>query len=249
MNARPLLPWRGGLLLAAAVAVAVPIAAIWLGDDDGDPSLLVLAPSSLAPIEDDLDAALSAAGIGPIEWVFAGSQSIVAQVADGVPADVVLVADTVAHDAVIAADDRYDRGVAFATNHLVLAVAPDNPGRVDDVSALADPAALIGVCAPEVPCGRLAAAATDALGVGVRPDTEETSARALTTKLSTGELDAGLVYRTDAQAANLATIPVEGLDRFTNTYWGTANDRGTAVLDLLTTDAIAAVLDAAGFAT
>ena len=70
MTGRPLLPWRSGLLLAAAVAVAIPIAARSFADDD--PRLLVLAPSSLAPIEDELSVAMIAAGVGPVEWVFAG---------------------------------------------------------------------------------------------------------------------------------------------------------------------------------
>ena len=246
MTPRPILPWRSALLLAAAVAVAVPIAALALdpGDDD---ALLVLAPSSLAPIEDDLNATMLDAGVGPIEWVFAGSQSLVAQVADGVPADAVLVADQVAFDAVLDAGGDLDREITFASNHLVLAVAPDNPGDVASVADLADPERLIGVCAAEVPCGRLAAAALAELGISVSPDTEETSARALTAKITSGELDAGLIYITDARAAGLDIVDEDELARFENTYHGAGTAAAGPFLDALLGDEAAEVFTNAGF--
>ena len=245
MTPRPLLPWRSVLLLAAAVAAAIPLTAVWLTDDD--PALLVLAPSSLAPIEGELTVAMAAAGIGPVEWVFAGSQSLVAQVADGVPADVVLVADRRSLDAVIGVDPTLDGDIVFATNRLVLAVAPTNPGDVDALDDLADPDRLIGVCAVQVPCGRLAAVALDDLGLTVSADTEETSARALTAKIATGELDAGLVYRTDARSAALDVVVDEDLDRFVNTYHGVGTPVGTPVLDFLAGDGAARILTEAGF--
>ena len=245
MNPRPLLPWRSVLALAAAVAVAVPVAAFWLDGDDDD-RLLVLAPSSLAPIEDELDDAFADAGIGPVDWVFAGSQSLVAQVGDGVPADVVLVADEVTHEAV-RATGAFANEASFARNHLVLAVAPGNPGDIAALDDLAEPDHLVGVCAPDVPCGRLAAAALGELGVTPATDTEEASVRALTTKLTTAELDAGLIYRSDALAAGLEVVATPGLDAFTNTYVGRANAAGVDVLETLTGDRVQTMLREAGF--
>ena len=247
MTRRPLLPWRSGLLLAAVVAIAVPVAALWLDGSDDRGRLLVLAPSSLAPIEDELTAALNDGGIGPIEWVFAGSQSLVAQLADGVPADVVLVADTFTLDAVTDQTDALTGARIFASNRLVLAVAPDNPGAVSALADLADPDRLIGVCAAEVPCGRLASTALSALGLTPSPDTEETSVRALTSKLVSGELDAGLVYRTDAIAAGLEVVAEDELRPFENTYHGVATTAGRPLLDALAEPEVAAVFDAAGF--
>lgn len=240
------------LLSGLTMLVAIPtIAALWLalsGGDDTDP-IVVLAPSSLAPVQDELDAAIRARGIDAPSWVFAGSQAIVAQVADGAPADVVLTADRVSFDAVRAAGADFPTELFFAENHLVLAVADGNPGGVDELADLEDDSLLIGQCAEVVPCGRLALTVLDAYGVDARLDTEETSVRALTTKLATGELDAGLIYHSDAIAGGLTIIDVPGIDAFTNTYWGTATDDGEAVLSFLATDEAQAILAAAGFRT
>ena len=82
------------LLLVGLVAlVAIPtLVAFWLASTGGDDeaSVLVLAPSSLAPLETELTDGLAAVGVTDVEWVFAGSQRLVAQLADGAPADVVL---------------------------------------------------------------------------------------------------------------------------------------------------------------
>lgn len=249
---------RRRLLLIGMVALAaIPtIAALGLAGSAGDGRAtppIALAPSSLAPVHEALDAAMTAQGITPPEWVFAGSQSLVAQLEDGAPADIVITADEISFIAARAAGAPQTEAPAerffaeFARNHLVLAVADGNPGSVNGFDALADDNLLIGLCADTVPCGRLAVEALTRIGIDPRVDTEESSARALTTKLSSGELDAGLVYRSDALAADLQTVSAEALERFTNSYWGTANDAGIAILRFLTTDQAQAVLAEAGF--
>ena len=247
MNPRPTLPWRSGLLLAGALALAVPLAALWLDGGEDPDGLLVLAPSSLATIERELDEAMNAAGVGPIEWVFGGSQSLVAQVADGVPADVVVVADVIARDAVIAAEPSLSDSTSFASNTLVFAVAPDNPARLTSFADLAEPEHLLGICAIDVPCGRLAATALADLGVTAAVDTEETSVRALTTKITSGELDGGLIYRTDALAADLDVIDEDALAHFGNDYYAMSTEDGRPFVDLLRGSAIADILAGAGF--
>ena len=223
MNRRTPLP------LVAGAALSL-VAGLWIATRTSDATTLVLAPSSFAPVEAELDAGLAAAGIGPVEWVFAGSQSLVAQLVDGAPADALITADLTTFDAARAADVTWPDEQSIASNALVLAVAPGNPGNVEELRALEDAELVIGSCAIEVPCGRLANAATTALGVTTTPDTEETSARALTAKLIAGEIDAALVYRSDARAAGLEVVPVDGLDTFVNEYRGSGNARGMEVL-------------------
>lgn len=223
MNRRTPLP------LVAGAALSL-VAALWIATTTSDATILVLAPSSFAPVEAELDAGLAAAGIGPVEWVFAGSQSLVAQLVDGAPADALITADLTTFDAARAADVTWPDEQSIASNALVLAVAPGNPGNVEELRALEDADLVIGSCAIEVPCGRLANAATTALGVTTTPDTEETSARALTAKLIAGEIDAALVYRSDARAAGLEVVAVDGLDTFVNEYRGSGNARGMEVL-------------------
>ena len=59
-----------------------------------------------------------------------------------------------------------------------------------------------------MPCGDLARQALAAAGVQPEVDTEEPDVRSLLTKLAAGELDGGIVYRTDVVAAG---ADVEGV--------------------------------------
>lgn len=238
------------VLLGLVALAAIPtLAALWLAGStaDDEEAILVFAPSSFAPIQAELDAGLSDDGIGPVEWVFAGSQSLVAQLVDGAPADALVTADLETFEAAQTAGATWPTERTLALNVLVLAVADENPGEVAGLADLADPDLLVGMCATEVPCGRLAAEATAALGTTIAPDTQETSARALTAKLVAGEIDAGLIYRSDAQAAGLSVIPVDGLDTFANEYWGTGNDRGAAVVNWLAGESGQLILADAGW--
>jgi molybdate transport system substrate-binding protein len=52
-----------------------------------------------------------------------------------------------------------------------------------------------------MPCGEFGREALSKAGIEPSVDTNETDVRSLLTKLEAGELDAGIVYRTDVQAA------------------------------------------------
>jgi molybdate transport system substrate-binding protein len=64
------------------------------------------------------------------------------------------------------------------------------------------------MCAPEVPCGRLAQEILADAGVDARPVSLEENVRAVLTKVELGEADAGIVFTTDVAAAGGA---VEGV--------------------------------------
>ena len=248
------LPRRSVLWVVAAVAATPFALLVWNAMTPGDDPALVFAPSSLAPLQDTIDATLAAEGIDAVEWVFAGSQSLVAQIADGAPADVLITADQVSFDAAIAAgfDGTATGGrVTIATNHLVLAVAPGDPGEIAALADLGDPDRLIGLCAVDVPCGRLATEALDSVGVVPSVDTHETSVRALTTKIASGELDAGLIYRSDAIAAGLAVVDEDALAHVITIYqssW-TGDPAHLGFASFLTSSAFEGILLDAGFGT
>ena len=238
-------------ILALVAVVSIPIIAFFaLAASDDDPGrVLILAPSSLAVAQDELDSALAQLGIPAPEWVFAGSQAIVAQLIDGAPADLLLTANRATLDRANDAGVTGATEVAFTENHLVLAVAEGNPGNIAKLVDLANPSLLIGVCAADVPCGQLANKMTAALGVDVAADTEEPNARSLSTKLAAGELDASLIYRTDALATGVEVIDVPGIADYRTTYWGTSLTGDSAVLDFLLSDTGQAILRSAGFAS
>ncbi len=102
-----------------------------------------------------------------------------------------------------------DRPATLASNELVIAVAPDNPAGIGGLDDLTDPDRFVGLCASEVPCGDLADRVVADAGVTVEPDTREPDVRSLLTKVEAGELDAGLVYRTDVAASATGVTAID----------------------------------------
>ena len=182
--------------------------------DDSEP-LLVLAAASLADSFDSMATAFEEANPGiDVEISVAGSSALSVQIEQGAPADVVALAAVTPMNALVDAG-LVETPVPFATNSMVLAVPDDNPGEVDSLAALADPDLLVGVCAPQVPCGEYARQVFDAAGVEASLDTEEPDVRSLAGKLAAGELDVGLVYATDVRAMpdRLRIVPLPpGID-------------------------------------
>jgi molybdate transport system substrate-binding protein len=115
--------------------------------------------------------------------------------------DVFASADEATMAAVEAAGEVAAHPRTFARNHLVLAVPPGNPGSVKGLEDLAREELWVGLCAPEVPCGRYARAVLERAGVKPALDTEEADVRALLTRVALGELDVAVTYATDVAAA------------------------------------------------
>jgi molybdate transport system substrate-binding protein len=189
---------------------ALATAASCGGADDVDSTILVLAAASLTDAFADIEERFEDANPGlDVEISHGGSSSLRVQVSEGAPADVVAFADADLM-ADLASDGLVDTMETIATNALVLAVPADNPGDVASIDDLSDSRLLIGVCAPQVPCGGYAQELLDRAGVTASIDTEEPDVRALAAKVASGELDAGLVYATDVDAfdGDLATVPL-----------------------------------------
>jgi molybdate transport system substrate-binding protein len=201
-----------------AFAVVATIAFTGCGSDNA--STVAMVPSSFTGLTDAVDT-----GIGTeVDWIIAGSSRLVRQLADGATADLLITADAeTMHDAVdqgLVAGDP----VTIARNRLVVALAPGNPGGIDEPDDLVDADLLIGVCAVEVPCGRLTARVRIESGLELAVDTEEPNVRSLALKISRGELDAGLVYATDASDLGLATLPADTVNEFETEYLAASVD-------------------------
>ena len=184
------------------------IALVWVlpscSSDNGE--TLIFAASSLAVATDDIDAVLETEGLTPTpEWVLAGSSRLIAQVRDGARPDIIISADASQLEEILVL------GYVLVdhpriTNRLVLAVADNNPAGITSIDDLSLEGPLIGLCAPEVPCGATALRMAAQFGITFRPDTAEPNVRSLAHKLANGELDAGLVYATDARSLGLEII-------------------------------------------
>jgi molybdate transport system substrate-binding protein len=131
----------------------------------------------------------------------AASSSLREQILAGAPADVLASAGAADLDALAAAGALAGAPRVFARNRMVIAVPAGNPAGITGLGDFADPGLLIGLCAAEVPCGRYAGQALASAGVTPVPDSLEPDVRALLTKIASGELDAGIIYSTDADAA------------------------------------------------
>lgn len=174
--------------------------------------ITVLAAASLTDVFTAIAQQVEAEHPGTsVTLSFAASSELVAQVQAGAPADVLATANTQTMSSVV------DAGLAtgpevFAANQLQIAVPRGNPGDVDgldDLAAGASPDRLVALCAAQVPCGKAADQAFAAAGLTSGADTLEQDVRAVLTKVALGEVDAGLVYRSDVVSA---ADDVEGVD-------------------------------------
>ncbi len=176
--------------------------------------LTIFAAASLEPTFDEIAAAFTAAypDVTVDAISYDGSSTLATQLVEGAQADVFASADTKNMQPVVDAGLVDGAPAVFTTNTLQIVVPAGNP---DGISSLADLAALskaggkVVVCAPEVPCGAATTKVTAAAGVDLAPASQEQNVTAVLTKVTAGEADAGLVYRTDVIKAG---DTVEGVD-------------------------------------
>ena len=206
--------WPAATALTAVLMLGLSCSGAGSSKTDGGREVVVMAASSLTDVVEAVSASHP-----KVTAVLSGSSTLVAQLSAGTDADVLITANAATMERATA--DGLIRGtpVMIATNTVVLATAPGNPGRVSDLTDLARRDLLVGLCAAEVPCGTLARQALDEAQIAPSVDTLEFNVRALVAKLWLGELDAGLVYGTDAAMAGLPTVDSPELDGHTNRYY------------------------------
>ncbi len=125
------------------------------GGGDGDTTLTVYAAASLTSTFEQIGTEFEKEHDGvKVEFNFAGSSDLVAQIQQGAPADVFASADTANMDKLRTPDDLIGDGPEdFASNTLEIAVPPDNPAGITSLQDLTKDGVNLVVCAPEVPCG------------------------------------------------------------------------------------------------
>ncbi|TCC21072.1 molybdate ABC transporter substrate-binding protein [Kribbella speibonae] len=248
----------------AALAAVTALALAGCGDDTpaaSSPSkssptvsgaVNVFAAASLTGTFTQLGKDFEAAHPGvKVTFNFAGSSALAKQINSGAPADVFASA------APKNMDDVTDKGTptTFVKNTLEIAVPKGNPGNITGIKDFADKDKKIAICAAQVPCGAAAAKVFAALGLTAQPDSLEQDVKAALTKVSLGEVDAALVYKTDVLSAK---DKVEGIEfpessKAVNEYpiatltKAPNPDGAKAFVDYVLSDKGKAVLSAAGF--
>jgi molybdate transport system substrate-binding protein len=244
--------WKPVLLVAA-------FGLLWSGcaqAADERQELLVFAASSLTDAFTEIETGFEAAQAGvDVTLSFAGSSALREQIVEGAPAGVFASASGSIMNQVVEAGLVAGDPQVFAINRLQIVVPAGNPGHVTELADLSNPELLVGLCAQGVPCGDFAQEALGLAGVEASVDSLEPDARALLTKVQSGELDAGIVYVTDVLAAGDLVEGIEIPDEFnvdvmypiavlTN---GPDEETASAFFDFVLSDAGQSVLESYGF--
>jgi molybdate transport system substrate-binding protein len=198
---------RSRIRLAAALAATALLLAGCgggHGDAGGDSGarspaeIKVFAAASLTAAFNELGPQFTAANGGTkVTFNFAGSQALATQIQQGAPADVFASADTSNMDKV---RDLVGDPQVFAGNLLQVVVEQGNPKGIRGLDDLAGKDVKVVLAAEEVPAGKYARQVLDRAGVTVQPVSLEDNVKAVVTKVSLGEADAGIVYATDVVA-------------------------------------------------
>lgn len=263
----PLVNAIAAVCLAATACATSPSAGS--APDAATPS--APAASTLPPTSITVSAAASLTDVFPaiassfaqqyphitVTFNFAGSNALVEQLRAGAPVDVIATASqdtmrTAVRGGWAAAP------TVFARNTMVIATPPDNPAGVSSIRDLESSRVLTAVCAPAVPCGQAADLLFARNEVSVTPVTEELDVRAVLGKVIADQVDAGIVYATDARAAG-STVTAIAIDAASNVItdypiatvsYSAKQEPAQAFVDfVLTTSAAQETLRAAGFTT
>jgi molybdate transport system substrate-binding protein len=228
--------------LMALSAALVVLLAVACGGSASQPSpspsadqvtgnLTVLAAASLTDAFNTIGGQLKAKHSGvDVKFSYAGSPTLVTQIQQGAPADVFASADQPNMQKVVDGGLNSGAPKVFARNKLQIVVQAGNPRQIQTVADLAKPGVKFDACAPGVPCGTYATNVFKKAGVTATPVSQEDNVKAVVTKVSLGEADAGIVYTTDVKSGGskvqgvtipddqnvTATYPIVQLEAATN---------------------------------
>ena len=198
------------LAVACAVVIALLLAGCTSSSSSPPPggsaagkvtgTLVVFAATSLTDAFDKIGAQFEKAHPGvTVKFNYNGSSSLATSITQGAPADVFASAAPANMKTVTDAGDAAGTPQVFTRNTGEIMVEKGNPKKITSVKDLANPAIKVAVCAPEVPCGAVATAIFKNADVTVKPVSEETNVGGVVTKVTLGEVDAGIVYVTDVK--------------------------------------------------
>jgi molybdate transport system substrate-binding protein len=177
-------------------------------------TLTVLAAASLTESFTELGKLFESQNPGvTVAFSFAGSQALAQQLGQGAEADVFASANNKYMEATVEAKRvNKDEVKTFVTNRLVVIFPKDNPAGLNELKDLAKAGLKLDLADPSVPVGQYTVSFLDKAIEA--PEFEphfkedvldnvvsyEDNVKAVVTKVSLGEADAGIVYVTDITA-------------------------------------------------
>ena len=208
--------------LAVAAALLVSAAGCSSDDSGGEKTkLTVLAASSLTEAFTTLEKQYESDHPDvDVVFSFDSSATLAEQVTQGAPADVLATADEETMKTVTDAGDAAGKPRILATNTMLIVTPPDNPADIHNVNDLANPGVKLALCDGEAPCGNTAKQLLQLNHVDVTPVSFEPDVKSVLTKVTLGEVDAGIVYVSDADAAgkDVHPVPIKNANKVINYY-------------------------------
>jgi molybdate transport system substrate-binding protein len=211
---------------AIALLLVLTLVGAACGDDDSGATGDATSTTAAGALEGDIQVAAAASltevfgelaqmfedehpGV-TVTTEFGPSSGLSDGILEGQPADVFASADEANMRKLVDGDAVEERAVqVFANNQPEIAVPAGNPGGVQGLDDFARDDLLVGLCAEDVPCGKVARTVLSEAGVVPAIDTNEVDVKALLGKIEGGDLDVGMVYQTDVVAAG---DEVEGIE-------------------------------------
>lgn len=213
--------------VTAALASALVMAALPAGTQAQSPTpavpsgnITVFAAASLRDAFTQVGKDFEAANPGTkVAFSFAGSQQLAEQIGYGAPADVFASANKRLMDAVVKTTRVNENDPrTFVRNRLIVVYPKDNPGKVKTLQDLSRPGLKVVLAAKAVPVGQYSldflnkASAKPEFGADFSQKvlanvvSFEEDVRAVFSKVSLGEADAGIVYSSDVVADKANTV-------------------------------------------
>ena len=195
--------------------------------DSESRSLTVFAASSLTgAMPEIVDAFLSEYPGSDIKVAFGSSSDLAIQIIEGAPFDVFASADLTNMLKVEDANLVNVSPTMFASNTFAIIVEKGNPLNIASLTDLAKPGVVVVQCVTTAPCGQGALTIFENAEINVIPRSFEENVKSVVAKVASGEADAGIVYVTDAMAAEQQTDEISidsGLNTTTDYYIAASN--------------------------
>jgi len=200
-------------------------------DESTKGSLVVLAASSMAPAFTEAEEQFLTMHpcVTDVSFSYGSSATLATQIVNGSPADVFVSASEGTMNTVSDSGQAVNTTL-FARNSGEIMVNTasrfaKNLTSIESLSKSSNPGIKVGLCVATAPCGALADSILQKSGStrSALADTESPSVEDLVSKIEMGELDAGIVYRSDCvnaqknKRALCVSIPSDA--NATNSYY------------------------------
>lgn len=133
-----------------------------------------------------------------VEFIFASSSELSAELTDGIDADVFVSGDRDSMSAVANAGLAEATPVPVAANRLVIATAPGNHGNLASVTDLARPGVRVALCGGSSACASATRQVEDRTAVPLHAQDVDSTESDVLKDITAGKVDAGVVFKTDA---------------------------------------------------